>query len=317
MTDIHMKLTRSRTVLCASVLMMFLSLSATAQQSCDSARSCTTLWSNGSETTEECRYRQYSAGSGCDCWYVQCYTATTRTVNGQVVISIGPCHTGPSTAGPFCRNGDDVDCSTDIDGANSTIAGLNGTTELAVVSSECGSNSPIIVDVEGDGYALTSARGGVAFDLNSDGFPERLSWTAAGSDEAFLAADRNGNGIIDTGRELFGNFTPQPWVADPNGFLALAVYDRAGDGGNNDGLIDATDSIFPFLRLWTDANHNGVSEPHELRTLAEVGLRALHLDYKESRSTDDYGNAFRFRGKVDRHGSPVARWAWDVYLVRE
>jgi hypothetical protein len=173
-----------------------------------------------------------------------------------------------------------------------------------------------VIDVAGDGFDLTDNAGGVRFDLDADGSPDYLSWTSPGSDDAWLALDRDQNGTIDNGAELFGNFTPQPVSLHQNGFIALAEYDMPQNGGNSDGRIDNRDAAFSSLRLWTDANHDGVSQPGEIRSLTSSGVFAIDTRYKESRRTDRHGNRFRYRAKIyDVRGAQVGRWAWDVFLV--
>jgi hypothetical protein len=115
--------------------------------------------------------------------------------------------------------------------------------------------------------------GGVRFDLAGNGTTYQVAWPTAVSGNAWLALDRNGNGLIDSGKELFGNFTqPPPNPGEGNGFLALAEYDKPENGGDGDGFITSNDSIFSSLRLWQDANHNGVSESNELLTLQSQGI---------------------------------------------
>ncbi len=179
--------------------------------------------------------------------------------------------------------------------------------------------SPILIDLKGNGFELTNLAQGVKFDLNKDGIKEKLSWTKARSDEGFLVLDRNGNGTIDNGTELFGNFTPQPYSNTRNGFAALAVFDGLGKGGNNDGAIDNQDKIYKLLRLWIDYNQNGISESDELIPLKSVGLSALSLNYNSHGAyTDRYGNEFKYRSKVDdTNGTHIGHWAWDVFLLHQ
>jgi hypothetical protein len=182
----------------------------------------------------------------------------------------------------------------------------------------CCAATPVLIDLAGNGYDLTDRTSGVGFDLNNDGTSEQLSWTAANTDDAWLALDRNNNGTIDGGRELFGNSTPQPQTSTPNGFNALAEFDKAQSGGNVDDKINSSDSVFASLRLWQDVNHNGISEASELFTLPARGVTRIDLSYQERRRTDAHGNLFRYRAKVyNVQGEHVGRWAWDVFLLAQ
>jgi len=173
--------------------------------------------------------------------------------------------------------------------------------------------------VLGNGFRLTDTANGVKFDLDNNGSQEQTAWTDSGSDDAFLTLDRNGNGTIENGAELFGNFTPQPnppWGVLRNGFLALAEYDKSANGGYHDGVIDRNDAVFTSLRLWNDTNHNGASEPWELHTLADFNLESISLDFRTSRRTDQFGNQFRYRARV-KDSLGVGRWAWDVFFTAQ
>lgn len=125
--------------------------------------------------------------------------------------------------------------------------GPTGITRDNLYSGACCQSSPVLIDINGDGFAMTDTDRGVDFDFNGDGIPHRMSWTTANSDDAWLVLDRNGNGIVDSSREMFGNFTEQPASTERNGFLALAEFDKAKNDGNSDGVIDSHDAIFTSL----------------------------------------------------------------------
>jgi hypothetical protein len=148
--------------------------------------------------------------------------------------------------------------------------------------------SPIVVPVtNAQALKLTSAEEGVLFDLNADGTPELTAWTAADSHLAFLAIDRDGDGFITSGSELFGDHTV---LGKGNGFAALAAL-----AGNPGGSVTVEHPFFAKLLLWEDGNHNGVSEPNELRPASDL-LGSIGLGYTKHNRKDGHGNLFRYRG---------------------
>lgn len=142
-----------------------------------------------------------------------------------------------------------------------------------------GCNSPLVIDTKGNGFRFTSAKHGVMFDIDADGVLERVGWTQGNSDDMWLAMDRNGNGVIDNGSELFGDVTPvdpaNPAATALNGFEALKALDSVPDG-----VIDRHDAAFAQLILWSDQNHDGVSTLDELEPVPVSRLEAVELTYR-------------------------------------
>ena len=175
---------------------------------------------------------------------------------------------------------------------------------------------PIIVDLTGDGFSFTNAPQGISFDFFGNHKPFQMAWTTVNSGTAWLALDRNGNGRIDNGHELFSNVTPQDKALPFIGFKALAQYDLKQNGGNGDGVIDANDKIWTQLLLWEDKNHNGISEPSELTAISKSGITSISLNYQQKPWTDLYGNQFKYRAKITGAGkSGNDKWAYDVILT--
>lgn len=160
--------------------------------------------------------------------------------------------------------------------------------------------TPILVDMDRNNFHLAGFGDPVLFDLDADGIDEWTAWTRGDQADAFLCRDRNGNGTIDDGSELFGNNTPLYFhqMSAPNGYIALAELDAPSLGGNADGAIDAEDEEYAELCLWIDANHNGVSESGELSGLAAGGVESLSLSYSVSPRQDPQGNEFWYFGSA-------------------
>lgn len=176
-----------------------------------------------------------------------------------------------------------------------------------------GCTSPIVMNLANGTYDLTGPLNSVTFDLDADGVADTVTWTAPSSDVAFLALDRNQNGRIDDGAELFGNHTRLIGGAEAsNGFDALSELDLNHDGG-----IDSADSIWSSLLLWTDRNHDGRSSPDELRPITVSAVHRIGLRYHWIGRRDRFGNMFRYEAETELDGG-TRRPIYDVFFrVRE
>ena len=164
-----------------------------------------------------------------------------------------------------------------------------------------GSTAPIVIATDRRlDYRMTSADDGVLFDIDGDGVREQVAWTAVSSRVAFLVLDRDGDGAITSGREMFSDDTRPD---SPNGFDALIRTSLESSGANARGSIGRGDPLFAQLQLWTDVNHNGVSEPAELRPASEL-LSDIGLVYHRYHRSDRFGNVYRFAGWARTRSAP-------------
>jgi hypothetical protein len=177
-------------------------------------------------------------------------------------------------------------------------------------------NCPVLLDLHQDGVHLSGPYPGVHFDIDADGVQDEIAWTEAGGDDAFLCWDRNRNGSIDNGRELFGYATPLTTGSPAEvGYRALAELDQPAYGGNGDGKVDADDPAFRELCAWGDVNRDGISQPAEIHTLGEVGVVALRYNYRTIHLRDTFGNLFRYVSSADMLSSSGAVRSWPTFDV--
>lgn len=164
-------------------------------------------------------------------------------------------------------------------------ANCTGDAPPSACEAECDSNeSPLVLDMQGNGIALTSKENGVRFDIDGNGSPNQTAWVAS-PDDMLLARDLNRNGKIDDGKELFGQATVlRNGRRATNGFVALRDLDS-----NRDGRIDARDRMFADLLIWSDFNKNGISEANEIRR-ASTRVQSISLDFQTMREEDEHGN---------------------------
>jgi len=166
-----------------------------------------------------------------------------------------------------------------------------------------------VLDLDGNGITTLAAAEGVRFDLGATGTAAQVGWVGTG--DALLAMDRNGDGLINDGRELFGSATQ---TADGeragHGYAAMALEDSNGDG-----VLSAADANWDKLRLWVDADRDGVTDSGELLGLVDLGVAELDLGYLRSDRMEEgnlVGMISSWRG-ADGQEREMA----DVWFARE
>ncbi|UZR28845.1 calcium-binding protein [Methylococcus mesophilus] len=174
---------------------------------------------------------------------------------------------------------------------------------------------PLVLDLDGDGIETVGADPNhpILFDHDADGMKTGSGWIQG--DDAFLVLDRNGNGLIDSGRELFGDSTLKS-----NGQLASDGFDALADlDANHDGVLNAADAAFAGLRLWRDLNQDGTSQGSELFTLNQLGIAGINVGktqhdqvLADRNQIADLGSFIRADGSTGTLGSVA-----DVNLVSD
>ena len=169
--------------------------------------------------------------------------------------------------------------------------------------------TPIVLDLDGNGIHTLAAANGVNFDLLGTGHASKVGWVSP--TDGLLVMDRNHDGKINDGTELFGVATLRPdGTRAGNGYAAMALEDS-----NHDGKLSAADASFKDLRVWVDANHNGVSDAGELKTLAELGIVSLDL-HAQTGTAKDNGNLIGLVSSYTTTDGAQHEMA-DVWFARE
>jgi Ca2+-binding RTX toxin-like protein len=151
-----------------------------------------------------------------------------------------------------------------------------------VEQAEC-NRDPLIFDLNNDKSVVAELYDvSVYFDVDNDGIQERVAWALP--EDGFLALDRNGDGRITNGSELFGTGTVLARAngtvtVGTSGFADLALLDS-----NHDAVVNASDDAYSALRIWQDLNSDGITDQGELKTLSELGIASISL---RTRTSDD------------------------------
>ncbi len=257
--------------------------------------SCKYCWNSGSKKTCKC-YRVNVAALKAACQQVPA-NCDKPAWSANLIMAYG-------TATKWLFSPSYQQFYGQVNGGAQTAPGVATVPGAVPAYPKC-EGSPLVLDLGDDGIATTSAAGGVRFDLLGVGALQ-TSWLAGGKD-ALLALDRDGNGKIDSGAELFGEATENR--PHENGFEALADLDS-----NKDGKLDRRDAMWSKLVLWSDRNGDGRSDASELSTLASKKIRSLDLRATQKSLRDRNGNDLGLQGSFTRTDGTRGLMV-DVYFV--
>ena len=179
---------------------------------------------------------------------------------------------------------------------NHTVVGENRPTFDVPFDEAAGAGTPgadpILVDLNGDGkIETTTVEDGINFDHQKDGFAEKTSWVS--KEDGILAIDKNNNGIIDDGSEIFGdNYLKNDGKKATSGFDALKDLDS-----NNDGIISAEDSEFNNIKI--------LKGDGSLISLEEAGIVSINLNSNSVNTIDENGNILVSQGSFVKNDGSV------------
>lgn len=189
---------------------------------------------------------------------------------------------------------------------------------------ECEAYSPLILSlVPGARFDISTVDQGVLFDVDGDGTNEKMATPLDASNVGFLYL----KGGEHNGRRLFGDRNQQKAIAGitRNGFEALRTWDEqiAAEPDSNgkrhigppDGSIDSRDGIWNLLGVWLDRNRNGAMDEGEFKTLAELGIVRIELQYVSSQRNDGHGNRLYVVGKYYKEGETAPYFITDYFAV--
>lgn len=215
--------------------------------------------------------------------------------------------TGGLTFGDLTISDDGSGNATIFDNVNNQyIAVINGVSSASLSASDfIFGSDPIVLDLDGDGVELLSVENGVAFDHNADGASEKSGW--AGADDGILVVDVDGSGAIENGSEVFSEIFNGGSYA--NSLEALASLDDNGDN-----VIDDRDSSFGDIKVWQDANSDGVTQDGELKSLAELGIEAIGLDADDTYREVD-GNTVYADGNFTKSDGGTGSYAGVSFTI--